>query len=119
MAKRTIKVAIVGLGNCASSLLQGVYYYRNVKDDGFVPGLMHVNFGGYHINSLEVVAAFDVNSKKVGKDIADATYAASNNTTVFARIPKTGVKVSRGPLLDGVNKFTAPLVPVDEKQKPV
>jgi myo-inositol-1-phosphate synthase len=119
MVKRTIKVAIVGLGNCASSLLQGVYYYRDVKDDGFVPGLMHVNFGGYSINSIEVVAAFDVNANKVGKDIAEALYAAPNNTAIFARIPKTGVKVSRGPLLDGVNKYTAPLVPVNEKQKPV
>lgn len=119
MAKRTIKVAIVGLGNCASSLLQGIYYYRDVKDDGFVPGLMHVNFGGYHINSLEVVAAFDVNSNKVGKDIAEAIYASPNNTAVFAKIPKAGVKVSRGPLMDGVNKYTAPLVPVNQKQKPV
>jgi myo-inositol-1-phosphate synthase len=119
MAKRTIKVAIVGLGNCASSLLQGVYYYRDVKDDGFVPGLMHVNFGGYHINSIEVVAAFDVNSQKVGKDIAEAIYAKPNNTAVFAKIPKTGVKVSRGPVMDGVNKYTAPLVPINAKQKPV
>lgn len=119
MAKRSIKVAIVGLGNCASSLLQGVHYYRNVKDDGFVPGLMHVNFGGYHIRDLEVVAAFDVNSNKVGKDVAEAIYAKPNNTTTFAKIPKTGVKVSKGPVLDGVNKYTAPLVPVDAKQKPV
>lgn len=119
MKQRTIKVAVVGLGNCASSLLQGIYYYKDVKDDGFVPGLMHVNFGGYHINSIEVVAAFDVNKNKVGKDIAEAIYAKPNNTQVFAKIPKTGVKVSRGPLLDGVNKYTAPLVPVDDKQKPV
>jgi myo-inositol-1-phosphate synthase len=119
MAKRTIKVAIVGLGNCASSLLQGVYYYKNVKDDGYVPGLMHVNFGGYHVGSIEVVAVFDVNKNKVGKDIAEAVYAKPNNTVVFAKIPKTGVKVLRGPLLDGVNKYTAPLVPIDEKQKPV
>lgn len=119
MAKRSIKVAIVGLGNCASSLIQGVYYYRNAKDDEFVPGVMHVNFGGYHIGDLEVVAAFDVNANKVGKDIAEALYAEPNNTTVFAKIPPTGVKVSRGPLLDGVNKYTAAVVPVDEKQKPV
>jgi myo-inositol-1-phosphate synthase len=119
MAKRTIKLAIVGLGNCASSLLQGVYYYRDVKDDGFVPGLMHVNFGGYHVSDIEVVAAFDVNSNKVGKDVADALYAKPNNTVIFAKIPKTGVKVVRGPLLDGINKYTATLVPVDEKQKPV
>ena len=89
MAKRTIKVAIVGLGNCASSLLQGVYYYKNVKDDGYVPGLMHVNFGGYHVGSIEVVAVFDVNKNKVGKDIAEAVYAKPNNTVVFDKIPKT------------------------------
>jgi myo-inositol-1-phosphate synthase len=119
MAKRTIKVAVVGVGNCASSLLQGVYYYRNAKDNEFVPGLMHVNFGGYHIGSIEVVAAFDVNANKVGKDLAEAIYAKPNNTAVFAKIPRTGIKVSRGPLLDGVNKYTAPLVPVDDKQKAV
>lgn len=112
-----IKVAIVGVGNCASSLVQGIHYYKDAKDDEFVPGVMHVNFGGYHIRDIEVVAAFDVNSKKVGKDVAEAIYASPNNTTVFANVPKLGVKVSRGPLLDGVNKYTAPLVPVDEKTK--
>jgi myo-inositol-1-phosphate synthase len=111
-----IRVAIVGVGNCASSLVQGVYYYRNAKDDGFVPGVMHVNFGGYHINDIEVVAAFDVNSNKVGKDVAQAIYAAPNNTTVFAQVPDLGVKVQRGPLLDGVNKYTAELVPVAKGQ---
>lgn len=119
MAKRSIKLAIVGLGNCASSLIQGIYYYRDAKDDGFVPGLMHVNFGGYHIRDIEVVAAFDVNANKVGKDVAEAIYEAPNNTTVFAQVPKIGVKVSRGPLMDGVNKFTAPVVPVSEKQAAV
>jgi len=114
-----IKVAIVGVGNCASSLVQGIHYYRNAKDDEFVPGVMHVNFGGYHIRDIEVVAAFDVNTNKVGKDIADAIYAAPNNTAVFAKVPRLGVKVSRGPLMDGVNKYTAPLVPVDERQKAV
>ena len=112
-----IKVAIVGVGNCASSLVQGIHYYRNAKDDEFVPGVMHVNFGGYHISDIEVVAAFDVNSNKVGKDVAEAIYASPNNTTVFAQVPKLGVKVSRGPVLDGVNKYTAPLVPVDNKVK--
>jgi len=119
MAKRTIKLAVVGVGNCASSLIQGIYYYRNVTDDDFVPGLMHVNFGGYRVGDIEVVAAFDVNNNKVGKDVAEAIYASPNNTVVFAKVPKTGVKVSRGPLLDGVNKYTAPLVPVDPKQKTV
>lgn len=120
MAKQhEIRVAIVGLGNCASSLVQGIHYYRNAKDDEYVPGVMHTNFGGYHIRDIKVVAAFDVNSNKVGKDVAEAIYAAPNNTVVFSKVPKMGVTVSRGPRLDGVNKYTARLVPVDEKQKPV
>lgn len=116
MARKKIRVAIVGVGNCASSLVQGIHYYKNAKDDEFVPGLMHVNFGGYHINDIEVVAAFDVNSNKVGKDVGDAIYAAPNNTTVFCKVPKTGVTVTRGPLLDGVNKYTAEVVPVKTGQ---
>ena len=119
MAKNTIKVAIVGVGNCASSLVQGIHYYKDAKDNEFVPGVMHVNFGGYHIRDIEIVAAFDVNSNKVGKDVAEAIYAEPNNTTVFAQVPKLGVTVSRGPRLDGVNKYTAALVPVDDKAKPV
>ncbi len=119
MSQRKIRVAIVGLGNCASSLIQGVEYYKDVKDDEFVPGVMHVNFGGYHIGSLEVVAAFDVNENKVGKDVAEAIYAAPNNTAIFAKVPKMGVKVLRGPRLDGVNKYTAELVPVDDSRKAV
>lgn len=118
MTDKKIRVAIVGVGNCASSLVQGLYYYRNAKEDEFVPGVMHVNFGGYHIRDIEVVAAFDVNSNKVGKDVAEAIYASPNNTAVFAKVPKLGVKVLRGPELDGVNKFTAPVVPVDQTKKP-
>jgi myo-inositol-1-phosphate synthase len=114
-----IKAAIVGLGNCASALVQGMYYYRDARDDEFVPGVMHVNFGGYQIRDIEIVAAFDVNSNKVGKDVAEAIYAAPNNTTIFAKVPKLGVKVSRGPKLDGVNKYTAELVPVDDNAKAV
>lgn len=117
--KTKIRVAIVGVGNCASSLVQGLHYYRNAKEDEFVPGVMHVNFGGYHIKDIEVVAAFDVNSNKVGKDVAEAIYASPNNTAVFAKVPKLGVKVLRGPELDGVNKYTAPVVPVNGKQRPV
>jgi myo-inositol-1-phosphate synthase len=117
--KREIRVAIIGVGNCASSLVQGIHYYRNAKDNEFVPGVMHTNFGGYHIRDIKVVAAFDVNSNKVGKDVAEAIYAEPNNTVVFAKVPKTGVVVQRGPQLDGVNKYTATLVPVDEKQKAV
>ncbi len=119
MSDRSIKIAIVGVGNCASSLVQGVEYYKDAKGDTFVPGVMHVNFGGYHIKDLEVVAAFDVNENKVGKDVAEAIYAEPNNTAVFAQVPKIGVKVSRGPVLDGVNKYTAEVVPVDDARKPV
>jgi len=119
MEHRKIRLAIVGVGNCASSLVQGIHYYRNAPDDGFVPGVMHTNFGGYHIRDIEVVAAFDVNSNKVGKDLADAIYAAPNNTAIFAKVPPQGVRIARGPLLDGINKYTEPLVPVDTVQKPV
>lgn len=116
---RKIKLAIVGVGNCASSLIQGIEYYKDAADDAFIPGLMHANFGGYHVRDIEVVAAFDVNSDKVGKDVAEAIYTAPNNTTVFAQVPTTGVLVQRGPQLDGVNKYTAELVPVDEAHEPV
>lgn len=119
MVRNKIRVAVIGVGNCASSLIQGIYYYRNAKDDEFVPGVMHVNFGGYHIKDIEVVAAFDVNANKIGKDVAEAIYEAPNNTTVFAQVPKLGVKVLRGPRMDGVNKYTEQLVPVDIKQKAV
>lgn len=119
MSQHKIKVAIVGLGNCASSLIQGIHYYKDAKEDEFVPGVMHVNFGGYRIGDIEVVAAFDVNANKVGKDVAEAIYAEPNNTAVFAQVPKMGVTVSRGPALDGVNKYTAEVVPVDADEKPV
>ncbi len=114
---RQIKIAIIGLGNCASSLIQGIYYYRNSKKEKFIPGLMHINFGGYYIDDIKIVAAFDVNSNKVGLDVADAIYAKPNNTVVFAKVPKIGIKVSKGPILDGVNKYTSELVPVDNSQK--
>lgn len=111
-----IKVAVVGVGNCASSLIQGIEYYKDAKDDEFVPGLMHVNFGGYRIGDIEVVAAFDVNENKVGKDVSEAIYAEPNNTAIFAQVPKMGVKVSMGPRIDGVNKYTADLVPVSSEE---
>ncbi len=117
VSSQKIKVAIVGVGNCASSLVQGIHYYKDATDDAFVPGVMHVNFGGYHIRDIEIVAAFDVNANKVGKDVAEAIYAEPNNTAVFARVPKLGVTVQRGPRLDGVNKFTAEVVPVNNAQK--
>ncbi len=119
MSNRKIKLAVVGLGNCASSLIQGIEYYKNARDDEFVPGVMHTNFGGYHIADIEIVAVFDVNENKIGLDVADAIYASPNNTVTFAQVPKMGVTVQRGPRLDGVNKYTAQLVPVDDSRKPV
>jgi len=103
MAK--IRIAIAGMGNCAWSLIQGLEYYRDVKDSDFVPGLMHTNLGGYRIKDIELVAAFDVDRNKVGKDAKDALESPPNNTIVFAKIKKTGVKVMRGPTFDGLGKY--------------
>src|SRR5258707_11703091 len=91
-----IRVAIVGVGNCASSLVPGRYYYENAKTDDFVPGLMHVDLGGYHVRDIEFVAAFDVDKNKVGKDLSEAIYEKPNNTYVFQQVPHLGVKVDRG-----------------------
>ena len=108
--RRPIRVAIIGVGNCASSLVQGVHYYRNAKAGDKIPGLMHVELGGYHLRDVEFVAAFDVDRNKVGKDLADAIYAAPNNTYRFADVPKTGVKVSRGMTHDGIGKYLSAVV---------
>jgi len=97
-----IRVAIVGVGNCASALVQGVEYYKNVKEEVKVPGLMHVNFGGYHIRDIKFVAAFDVNKQKIGKDLSEAIFVEPNSCSKFASVPKLGVKVLPGPILDGV-----------------
>jgi len=113
-AKRTrgdkIRVAIIGVGNCASSLVQGVHYYQNAPEDEFVPGLMHVNLGGYHIGDIEFSAAFDVDINKVGKDLSEAIYAEPNNTIKFADVPKTGVKVQRGMTHDGLGKYLSQVI---------
>jgi len=103
MAK--VRIAIVGVGNCASSLVQGIYYYANARDDEFVPGLMHVRLGGYHVSDIEVVAAFDVDANKVGKDLSEALFAPLNNTIKFCDVPPTGVIVQRGETLDGLGKY--------------
>ncbi len=105
-----VRVAVIGVGNCANSLLQGVEYYKDAPDDQFVPGLMHVNLGGYHIRDIEVVAAFDVVKGKVGEDLADAMWAHPNDTIKFADVPKTGVKVSRGMTHDGLGKYLSQVV---------
>jgi myo-inositol-1-phosphate synthase len=101
----SVRVAIVGVGNCATSLIQGVEYYRNADPSGTVPGLMHVSFGEYHVSDVEFVAAFDVDAKKVGFDLADATTASENNTIKICDVPPTGVTVQRGPTLDGLGKY--------------
>jgi len=97
-----IRVAIAGIGNCASALIQGVEYYRNVKEEEKVPGLMHVNFGGYHVGDIKFVAAFEVNKQKIGKDLGEAIFTEPNSCAKFSEVPKLGVKVSPGPILDGV-----------------
>jgi myo-inositol-1-phosphate synthase len=100
-----VRVAIVGVGNCASSLVQGLEYYKDAADDARVPGLMHVRFGDYHVADVEVVAAFDVDAKKVGCDVADAIFASENNTIKFAEVAPLGVTVQRGPTLDGLGEY--------------
>src|SRR3989440_6712341 len=105
-----VRVAIVGVGNCANSLLQGVEYYKNANPEDSVPGLMHVDLGGYHIRDIEFVAAFDVVKGKVGVDLADAMWAHPNDTIKFADVPKTGVKVSRGMTHDGIGKYLSQIV---------
>ncbi|MYM20639.1 inositol-3-phosphate synthase [Brevibacterium sp. 5221] len=105
MADKPIRVAIAGLGNCAASLIQGVEYYRDADPDSTVPGLMHVQFGDYHVGDLEFVAGFDVDGKKVGVDIAEAIVSSENNTIKIADVPPTGVSVQRGPTLDGLGEY--------------
>jgi myo-inositol-1-phosphate synthase len=105
-----VRVAIVGVGNCASSLVQGVEYYKNASPNEEVPGLMHVNLGGYHIRDIEFVAAFDVDREKVGKDLSDAIFSGQNNTVKFANVPKSGVKVHRGMTHDGIGKYLSQVI---------
>src|SRR5205809_1218537 len=105
-----VRVAVIGVGNCANSLLQGVEYYKDAPDDQFVPGLMHVNLGGYHVRDVEFVAAFDVTTDKVGKDLAEAIWAHPNDTIKFADVPKTGITVGRGMTHDGLGKYLSQIV---------
>jgi myo-inositol-1-phosphate synthase len=105
-----VRVAIIGVGNCANSLLQGVEYYKDASPDEFVPGLMHVDLGGYHVRDIEFTAAFDVTTDKVGKDLADAIWARPNDTIKFADVPKTGITVSRGMTQDGLGKYLSEVV---------
>ncbi len=105
-----IRVAIVGVGNCASSLVQGRHYYENAKKDDFVPGLMHVDLGGYHVKDIEFVAAFDIDKNKVGKDLSEAIYTKPNNTYVFQQVAPTGVTVERGMTHDGLGKYLSQVI---------
>jgi myo-inositol-1-phosphate synthase len=117
-----IRVAIAGVGNCASSLIQGVTYYKDAKQGDNVPGLMHVELGGYHVSDLEFVAAFDVDASKVGSDLSKAIEGGMNNTIKFSDVPSLGVTVQRGPTMDGLNKYyravieESPYEPVDVAQ---
>ncbi len=106
----SINVAIIGVGNCASSLVQGVHYYRNAKKGDTIPGLMHVDLGGYHISDIKFVAAIDIDKNKVGKDLSEAIYAAPNNTYKFCDVPLSGVKVSRGMTHDGLGKYLSEVI---------
>jgi myo-inositol-1-phosphate synthase len=105
MSSRKVRVGIVGVGNCASSFVQGLSYYRDAKSNEPIPGLMNVELGGYHISDVEISAAFDVNASKVGRDVADAIFAAPNNTQRFSAVPESGIIVNRGKTLDGLGKY--------------
>jgi len=105
-----INVAIIGVGNCASSLVQGVHFYRDANEKTIVPGLMHANLGGYHVGDINFVAAFDIDSNKVGKDLAEAIYTPPNNTYRFADVPPLGIRVSRGMTHDGLGKYLSQII---------
>ncbi len=109
-----VRVAIVGVGNCASSLVQGVQYYQDADENATVPGLMHVKLGRYHVRDVKFVAAFDVDAKKVGFDLSEAIFASENNTIKIADVPPTNVTVQRGPTLDGIGKYYAETIEVSD-----
>jgi len=105
-----VKVAIIGVGNCASALVQGVQFYKDAKEEDFIPGLMHVNLGGYHVRDIEFVAAFDIDKNKVGKDLSEAIFTSPNNTYTFAEVPHMGVPVHRGMTHDGLGKYLSEII---------
>ncbi len=111
-----VRVAIVGVGNCASSLVQGVQYYQDADENATVPGLMHVKLGQYHVRDVKFVAAFDVDAKKVGFDLSEAIFASENNTIKIADVPPTNVTVQRGPTLDGIGKYYAETIEVSDTE---
>lgn len=107
---KKVRVAIIGVGNCASAFVQGVHFYRDAKDDEAIPGLMHVRLGGYHISDIEFTAAFDIDRNKVGKDLSQAIYAPPNNTFRFAEVPRKGIPVQRGMTHDGLGKYLSRVI---------
>jgi len=117
MADRKVRVGLIGVGNCASSLVQGLTYYREASGNEPVPGLMHVELGGYHISDIEISSAFDVADAKVGRDVSEAIYAGTNNTQRFADVAETGVVVQRGPTLDGIGRYLEDQI--EESNEPV
>ena len=114
---RKVRIGIVGVGNCASSLVQGLSYYREAKSNEPVPGLMNVSVGGYHVRDIELSAAFDVNASKVGKDVADAIWASPNNTHRFAEVARTGVTVRRGRTLDGIGQYLRDDIEISDEEE--
>ena len=105
-----VRAAIIGVGNCASALVQGVHYYRNAKDGDLVPGMMHVNLGGYHIKDIDFVTAIDIDANKVGKDLSEAIFTSPNNTYKFSDVPDLGVRVARGMTHDGLGKYLSEII---------
>jgi myo-inositol-1-phosphate synthase len=114
MSRRELKVALVGVGNCASSFVQGLTHYADTPANAAPPGLMHAELGGYHVRDIALVAAFDIHAGKVGRDLAEAIFVSPNNTLAFARPPATGVRVERGPTLDGIGRYMAGEIVEDE-----
>jgi len=110
MARKKVRVAVIGVGNCASSLIQGVQYYKDTPDDATVPGLMHVNLGGYHVRDIEFTMGIDINATKVEEDLADAIFAKPNNTFKFCNVPKLNVPVVRGMTHDGLGKYLSQVI---------
>ncbi|MDD5040242.1 MAG: inositol-3-phosphate synthase [Patescibacteria group bacterium] len=107
-----VRVGIIGVGNCASSLVQGLEYYRNAAESAFVPGLMHVNLGGYHIHDVQIVSAIDIDAEKVGKDVSAAIFSGHNNTTKFSKVPHLGVPVMRGMTHDGLGEELSKIISI-------
>src|ERR1700726_4953700 len=105
-----VRVAIIGVGNCASSLVQGLEYYKHADANAVVPGLMHVDLGGYHISDIEISAAFDIDAEKVGKDVSEAIFSGMNNTAKFSDVPKLDVPVLRGMTHDGLGKYLSEVI---------